>query len=130
MRFPIAFALGLAAVCAVGAVPAFAADDAPKSSSCAVIRSIDNWQPADKDTVIVSTGPSHHYKVTFAGSCLHMKWSVLARVDARRSSGLCLSAGDVIVFGRGGVPQHFEAEDRCMVKSVERIEKPAAPPAN
>jgi hypothetical protein len=134
MRDWTAFLVGLVAACTLAAAPV-AADDAAKSaSSCAVTKSIDNWQPVDKTSVIVSTGPSHDYKVTFMGSCLHMRWSVLARVDARVSSGMCLSAGDTIVFGRGGVPGRFEAEERCVVKSVERVESkpqtPAVSPAN
>jgi len=126
MRNQVASLIGLVLAGTFVAAPV-AADDAPKPSSCAVINSIDDWKIVDRTTIIVSTGPTHNYKVTFLGTCPHLKWSILARVDTKPSTGMCLSAGDTIVFGRGGAPRHFEEEERCVVKSVERMEPAQAP---
>jgi len=125
MRNRAAILLTAGLACAFALAP-LAAADAPKPSSCVIVNSIDDWRILDDSAIVVSTGPSKEYKVTFAGTCRHMKWSVLARIEARPSTALCLSSGDTIVFGRGGTPRHFEEEERCMIKSVERLETPPA----
>jgi len=113
----VSIALGLSATAA--------ADETPASSSCARTQSIYDWTPVDTSTIIVRTSPSRGYKVTFAGPCYHMKWSVLARVDTRPTTmAVCLARGDVILFGRGPrrPDNSFEQEERCVVNSVEAIE--------
>jgi hypothetical protein len=59
-----------------------------------------------------------------------MSWSVLARVETRLTTAtVCLSRGDVIVFGRGGrrADDSFKEEERCGVDTVEPFEEPAKP---
>jgi hypothetical protein len=120
------------AVLAANAGVASAADEPAKPSSCAQVRSIDQWDVIDDRTAIIWTTGNRRFKVTFTTSCRDMKHAHFAEISRRASSGLCLSPGDDIVFGRkhpkmrNDTPQE---EQRCMVKSIEPMpeEAPAAP---
>jgi len=124
----VAFAVGALAIVAVVA----SARPATGARVCVVIETIQSWNPVDQWTVVVGTADGQNYKVTFAGPCPHMKWSVLTRVEARASARRCLSSGDIMIFGRGGrrPDNTFLEETRCAVASVEAIAtKPPLPPA-
>lgn len=124
MRHSALAALSCAVTVLALALPA-AADDTPAPSSCARTQSIYDWTPVDTSTIIVRTSPNRGYKVTFATPCYHMKWSVLARVATRPTAApICLSRGDVILFGRGPrrPDNSFEQEERCVVNAVQAIE--------
>jgi len=133
-RAPTLLSCAVAALAAT--LPAAAADTAANSSVCARTQSIYDWTPVDSSTIIVRTSPNRGYKVTFVSPCYHMKWSVLARVETRpTTASICLSRGDIILFGRGPrrSDNSFEQEERCVVGAVEAIdaaeEAPAPAPA-
>ncbi len=86
-------------------------------SSCAFVRTIDNFKEVDDYTAILETSPNRRYKVTFVNRCRELKWAQFARIDAR--PGICLTAGDKIIVGRHGF------QDRCVIRSIE-----AMPPRN
>jgi hypothetical protein len=94
--------------------PALADNDPPRRSSCAHVRSIDNFQEIDDYTAIIQTSPSRRFKVTFHNRCRELKWAFYARVEAR--PGICLRPGDKIVVGR-----HRGFRDHCIVRSVEAL---------
>lgn len=107
-------AAGLASV----SVPAFADDPAPRArSSCAFVRSVNNFKEIDDYSAIIETSPRRRFKVTFFNSCREMRWALFARVEAR--PGICLSQGDKIIVGRHGF------RERCIIKSIEPL-----PPRN
>ena len=129
----LALRVSFALLTAAGASAAVAADEPAKPSSCAMIRSIDYWKPIDDTHAIIYTSPRRKYKVTFFAPCRELKWAIFARLDTRPSSGLCLSAGDTLIFGRGSLfPSHrFEFEERCTITAVEPLpfeDKEAMPP--
>jgi hypothetical protein len=111
---------------------ALAADEPAKPSACAQVRSIDQWGVIDDRTAIIWTAGNRRFKVTFTTSCRDMKHAHFAQIARKASSGLCLSPGDDIVFGRkhpkmrNDEPQE---EQRCMIKTIEPMpaEAPAAP---
>ena len=118
---------------------AIAGDEPAKPSSCAMIRSIDYWKPIDDTHAIIYTSPRRKYKVTFFAPCRELKWAIFARLDTRPSSGLCLSAGDTLIFGRGTpfADGRSPFEERCTITAVEALPfedkeampaKPAEPP--
>jgi hypothetical protein len=119
---------------------ATAADDAEKSKpSCAFVRSIDSWKPIDDTHAYIYTSPRRKFKVTFFAPCRELKWAIFARVQTRASSGMCLSAGDELIFGRGAVfpTNRWEFEERCVITAIEGVpyddkeplpEKPAETP--
>jgi hypothetical protein len=119
---------GLAAVCG----PAVAAEEPAKPSSCAFVRSIDSWKPIDDTHAIIYTSPRRKFKVTFFAPCRELKWAIFARIETRPSAGTCLSAGDTLVFGRGGLlpTRRWEFEERCTISAIEPMpledEKPKA----
>lgn len=108
---------------AVGAGGVLAGDEPAKPSSCAMVRSIDYWKPIDDTHAILYTSPRRKYKVTFFAPCRELKWAIFARLETRPSSGLCLSAGDTLIFGRGApfASQRFEFEERCTITAVEAL---------
>ncbi|MDZ4869163.1 MAG: DUF6491 family protein [Alphaproteobacteria bacterium] len=115
---------------------ASAADEASKPSSCAFVRSIDRWERIDDTHAYIYTSPRRKFKLTFFAPCRDLKWAIFARVDTRPSSATCLSVGDTLVFGRGGLmpSNRWEFEERCTITAIEPVprdgEKPAdAPPA-
>lgn len=125
----------VAAVCAVLAMnagAALAADEPAKPSACAQVRSIDQWAVIDDRTAMIWTAGNRRFKVTFTTSCRDMKHAHFAEIARKASSGLCLSPGDDIVFGRkhpkmrNDEPQE---EQRCMIKTIEPMpdEAPTAP---
>lgn len=125
-----------AVVCAVLAASASAglAADEPTKPSCATVRSIDQWGVIDDKTAIIWTSGNRRFKVTFTTSCRDMKHAHFAEISRKASSGLCLSPGDDIVFGRkhpkmrNDEPQE---EQRCMIKTIEPMPDEAPPaPAN
>ena len=121
-----AISISLVIVALVVALPAqttFAAADQAKPSSCAFVRSINNWKPIDDQTAIIETSPRRKFKVTFATPCRELKWAHFARLDPRPSSAVCLSAGDVLVFGRGALfpSGRAEFEERCMIRTIEPL---------
>ena len=121
--------------------PVLAGDEPAKPSSCAFVRSIDYWKPIDATHAYIYTSPKRKFIVTFFAPCRELKWAIFARIETRPSSSTCLSAGDTIVFARGGALPHrrFEFEERCMITAIEAVpiadketmpEKPAeTPPA-
>jgi len=119
----------------MGAGLALAADEPSKRSSCAFVRSIDRWEPIDDTHAYIYTSPRRKFKVTFFAPCRELKWAIFARVDTRPSSSTCLSVGDTLVFGRGGLmpSKRWEFEERCTITAIEPMplngEKPAAPPS-
>jgi len=123
------------AVLAVNAGAALAADEPAKPSNCAQVRSIDQWGVIDDKTAIIWTTGNRRFKVTFTTSCRDMKHANFAEIARKASSGLCLSPGDDIVFGRkhprmrNDEPQE---EQRCMIKTIEPMpdEAPAGPANN
>jgi hypothetical protein len=113
-----------------------AADEASKPSSCAFVRSIDKWEAIDDTHAYIYTSPRRKFKVTFFAPCRELKWAIFARIDTRPSSAMCLSVGDTLVFGRGGLmpSNRWEHEERCTITAIEAAprddEKPAeAPPS-
>lgn len=124
---------GAALMLSAGVV--LAAGEASKPSSCAFVRSIDRWERIDDTHAYIYTSPKRKFKVTFFAPCRELKWAIFARIDTRPSSSTCLSVGDTLVFGRGGlVPSNrWEHEERCTITAIEAVprgEKPAeAPPS-
>jgi len=132
-----ALSISLASLAVVVALPqqaALAADDQAKPSSCAFVRTINGWTAVDDQTAIIETSPRRKFKVTFATPCRELKWAHFARIDPRPSSAVCLSAGDVLVFGRGAAfpTGRWEHEERCMIHTIEPLPldgpKDAPPP--
>ena len=123
--------LGLAS--AAAAFAAAAAEEAKKPSSCAFVRSIDSWTRIDDTHAIIHTSPKRKFKVTFFAPCRELKWAIFARIETRPSAGTCLSVGDTLVFGRGGLlpSRRWEFEERCTISAIEAMpleaEKPASP---
>ena len=123
---------GLAVACG----PAVAAEEPAKPSSCAFVRSIDSWTRIDDTHAIIYTSPKRKFKVTFFAPCRELKWAIFARIETRPSAGTCLSVGDTLVFGRGGLlpRRRWEFEERCTISAIEPMpleaEKPKtdAPP--
>ena len=109
-----------------------AGDDTKPARLCVSTRSIDNWKPTGRAEMIVWTSADKRYKVTFMAHCANMKWSVFARINTRPTgTAICLSRGDVIIFGRGprNPDDTFSEETRCTIKSVEPYEEPITEPA-
>ena len=107
-----------------------------KPSSCAFVRSIDSWKEIDETHAYIYTSPRRKFKVTFFAPCRELKWAIFARLETRPSSAVCLSAGDTLVFGRGGVlpSRRWEFEERCTITAIEaqpadepKSEKPPTP---
>ncbi|MBP6014569.1 MAG: hypothetical protein KBA31_20240 [Alphaproteobacteria bacterium] len=100
-----------------------AADEPAKPSSCAMVRSIDSWTQIDETHAYIHTSPRRKFKITFVAPCRELKWAIFARVDTRLSAGMCLSAGDALVFGRGTsfADDRFEFEERCTIRAVEAV---------
>ncbi|MEQ1866854.1 MAG: DUF6491 family protein [Micropepsaceae bacterium] len=105
-----------------------------KPSSCAFVRSIDSWKEIDETHAYIYTSPRRKFKVTFFAPCRELKWAIFARLETRPSSAVCLSVGDTLVFGRGGVlpSRRWEFEERCTITEIEaapmdepKSEKPA-----
>jgi hypothetical protein len=117
----------------MGAGFALAADEPSKPSSCAFVRSIDRWERIDDTHAYIYTSPRRKFKLTFFAPCRDLKWALFARIDTRPSSQTCLSVGDTLVFGRGGMmpSNRWEFEERCTITEIEPVprdgEKPAAP---
>jgi hypothetical protein len=110
---------------------ALAADEASKPSSCAFVRSIDRWEPIDDTHAYIYTSPRRKFKLTFLAPCRELKWAIFARLDTRPSSQTCLSVGDTLVFGRGGLMpgDRWEFEERCTITAIEPIPRDEAKPA-
>jgi hypothetical protein len=109
-RVPLVVAAALAAT-----GPSMAADEAPRRATpCAFVSQIDYFRDVDDYTAIIQTSPSRRYKVTFFNRCREMRWAFAARVESR--PGICLSRGDVIVFGR-----HRAFQDRCIIDRIELL---------
>lgn len=112
--------------------PAIAAEEPAKPSACAFVRSIDSWKPIDDTHAIITTSPQRKFKVTFFAPCRELKWAIFARIETRPSAGTCLSVGDTLVFGRGGLlpSRRWEFEERCTISAIEPMpledEKPKA----
>jgi len=120
----VSVAVGVSATAALTLLPiVLTAQPRMPIRSCAVIETIVSWNPVDQWTLVVGAQGSN-YRVTFAGACHHMKWSVLARVEARPTVNRCLAAGDAVVFGRGvrRGDGRFQEENRCVVSSVQAID--------
>jgi Family of unknown function (DUF6491) len=119
MRKPLCALLSLASLLAIsGSALADrpAEDDRARDkprSSCAFVSQINNFKEVDDRTVIIETSPNRRYRVTFFDRCREMRWAIFARVESR--PGVCLSKGDVLVFGRGDI------SERCMIESVEAL---------
>ncbi len=98
-----------------------AADAPAKPSSCAWVRSIDSWTQIDETHAYIYTSPTRRFRLTFVAPCRELKWSSFARIDTRISTGMCLSAGDTLVFGRGSpfADDRFEFEERCTIRAIE-----------
>ena len=128
--------LVLLAGLAIAGGSAIAAEEPAKPSSCAFVRSIDSWKPIDDTHAILYTSPRRKFKVTFFAPCRELKWAIFARIETRPSAGTCLSVGDTLVFGRGGLlpSRRWEFEERCTISAIEAMpledEKPKtdAPP--
>lgn len=126
-----------ALICSVTAIGlgcgvAFAAEETAKPSSCAFVRSIDSWKPIDDTHAYIYTSPRRKFKVTFFAPCRELKWAIVARIETRPSSATCLSPGDALIFGRGGVlpSRRWEFEERCVITAIEAVplgEKEEAP---
>lgn len=121
---------GVALMLSAGVV--LAADAPSKPSSCAFVRSIDRWTPIDDTHAYIYTSPRRKFKVTFFAPCRELKWALFARIDTRRSSAVCLSVGDTLVFGRGGLmpSNHWEHEERCTITAIEAVPRDGEKPAN
>lgn len=117
-------AMGVAGVLALAAVAAFA-DDAKPANSCAFTDRLTSWQDVDKSTAIIKMGVTHRYKVTFINDCREMRYALSAKVETR--PGLCLSAGDKIIFG-----QQHGFRNICVIQSVEELAPltPASAPSH
>jgi hypothetical protein len=104
-------------------VSAVAAADDAKPSSCAFVRSIDGWKPIDETHAYIYTSPRRKFLVTFFAPCRELKWALFARIETRPSAGTCLSVGDTLVFGRGGVlaSRRWEFEERCVISAIEAV---------
>lgn len=115
----------------MGAGFAVAADEPSKPSSCAFVRSIDRWERIDDTHAFIYTSPRRKFKVTFLAPCRELKWAIFARIDTRPSSAMCLSVGDTLVFGRGGLmpSNRWEFEERCTITEIEPVPREAAKPA-
>ena len=115
----------------MGAGFAVAADEPSKPSSCAFVRSIDRWEAIDDTHAFIYTSPRRKFKVTFFAPCRELKWAIFARIDTRPSSSMCLSVGDTLVFGRGGLmpSNRWEFEERCTITEIEPVPREAAKPA-
>jgi hypothetical protein len=118
MRAVLLSSLALAS--STSAVPA--ADDA-KPASCAFVRSIDSWKPIDETHAYIYTSPRRKFLVTFFAPCRELKWALFARLETRPSAGTCLSVGDTLVFGRGGLlpSKRWEFEERCTISAIEPV---------
>lgn len=107
-----AFLAAVAVTALSSSAPVFA--DQPRArSSCAFVRSINNFREIDDYTAIIETGPSRRFLVRFVNNCRELKWAYSARVDAR--PGICLRPGDKIIVGRHGFREH------CYIRSIEPL---------
>ena len=103
-------------------LPDMAFADIAPPFACAAVRATDHWRKIDASAILIETEPHLAYKVTFVGACRKLKSSVLARIESQPVGDLmCLSPGDVMVFGRGQPfpDRRYEFEERCTIKSVE-----------
>ena len=119
--------IALLAAVAVTALSSSAfADNGPNQprarSSCAFVRSINNFREIDDYTAIIETGPSRRFLVRFVNNCRELKWAYFARVDAR--PGICLRPGDKLIVGRHGFREH------CYIRSIEPLPRDQPIPAS
>jgi hypothetical protein len=106
------------------ALPGAAVADTAPPFACPAVSLTDHWKRIDALTIAIETEAHLAYKVTFTNTCRKLKSSVLARIESQPGNLMCLSPGDVMIFGRGqSFPdQRYEFEERCTIKSVEPIE--------
>lgn len=122
------FAAAMSAV-SIQALSAFADDKPPQQPDdphrCVIVRTISGWSRIDDRTLLLrATGKK--FKVTFHSPCYEANWAYAARVD---HPGMCLRAGDVLIFDidsnpmgpRSGDWGHRGFEERCMIKSIELV---------
>ena len=104
-------------------------DEAIKTlgGGCAVVRSIHDWKTVDDYRIIVKSGTTKRFLVTFNSPCREARYKVGFQVW--RNFGMCLSAGDQITFTTspfGSTRYDMDTGMSCFVSRVERIESPLA----
>jgi Family of unknown function (DUF6491) len=95
---PVAFLFGLLA-----ASPALARDD------CVFLRSIDNFNVINDQTLIVYTSPKSAYRVNLFSRCQGLPWAETIAIDSH--DGLLCSTSRIIVVENG-------IKYRCPVDSI------------
>ena len=114
--------VGLGIIAGLAAQSTALADDTSyKPNSCIIVRAIHNWTDVDERTAILETGPGQRYRVTFWAPCREMRNSAFARLE--RTGSMCLSRGDVVVFGEDP-PMAFQRtgiSERCVIDSIEKL---------
>jgi len=99
------------------------ADDAKPAAGCAFSDEVRSWQDVDPYTAIIELSGNHRYRVTFVNECHDMTDALSVKLVSR--PGICVSPGDRMIFKpRGGI------EATCVIKTIDVIGNPPAPPQN
>jgi hypothetical protein len=91
------------------AAPAHAVKD-----NCVWVRSVDGFNVIDDQTLMISTGPSHTYRVNLFGHCPGIQWAETIAIDSRDGQ-LCWPSNNHIIFFEHGI------KNSCLVDSVLRM---------
>lgn len=111
-------AFGVGAVAAAYAAQGDPAAPATPARSCFRAADVDGWTPRGRDEVDVRVGPRRQYRLTLAGSCPDIDWSIGIAIRTRGgSSWICSGrAADAEIF----VPSPTGRQS-CLVTGVRQL---------
>ncbi len=118
MNTPLALAAGAAAVLALGAMAASAADKPAKAAThndCFWTRNVDGFAAPDEHTLYVRVGVREVYRFEMLGSCPDIDWNQRIALISRSGSSICSGMDAEVVSHSPIGPQ------RCAVRSVRKL---------
>ena len=108
--------------------PAKPSPSTDNDTQCVMLRTINGWSRIDDQTLLLRSA-GRRYKVRFDTPCKEANWAISARVE---HEGVCLRPGDMMVFEVDSTPvsprwhrgEHRGFEERCLIRSIERVPSP------
>jgi hypothetical protein len=118
MKTPLALAAGVAALLALSATAASAADKPAKGSThneCFWTRNVDGFAAPDDHTLNVRVGVRDVYQFEMLGPCPDIDWNQRIALISRSGSSICSGMDAEVVTHSPIGPQ------RCAVRSVRKL---------
>ena len=117
MKTPLVLAAGVAALFALSATAASAADKPAKTShnDCFWTRNVDGFAAPDEHTLNVRVGVRDVYQFEMLGSCPDIDWNQRIALISRSGSNICSGMDAEVVSHSPIGPQ------RCAVRSVRKL---------